>query len=135
MLGSELKTAVLQSALTLAFLADQAWRMGDAIARTLYRLLISRTHLLAWTTAAQSRQMPRLGLRGFYLTMMGGTVLALVASLAALIYAPMNWPLILPLAMLWLGGPIIALWSSRAPTATLRIALSDPCLLYTSRCV
>ena len=126
MLGSELTTAVLQSALTLAFLADQAWRMGDAIARTLYRLLISRTHLLEWTTAAQSRQMPRLGLRGFYLTMMGGTVLALVVSLAALLYTPMNWPLILPLAMLWLGGPIIALWSSRAPTATLRIALSDP---------
>ena len=32
--------------LMIAFLADQAWLMGDAIVRTLIRLTLTRRHLL-----------------------------------------------------------------------------------------
>ena len=43
-----------QVALTLSLLAHQAYLMCDAVARTLYRKLVSKRRLLEWTTAAQA---------------------------------------------------------------------------------
>ncbi len=43
----------------LLSLPGEALLTADAIGRTLYRLLISRQHLLQWTTAAQLMQRPR----------------------------------------------------------------------------
>ncbi len=40
--------------------------MTDAIARTLFRLFVSRRQLLEWVTAAQAKISVRLDLRGFY---------------------------------------------------------------------
>ena len=46
----------------ISFLAHQAWLMGDAIARTLTRLFVTRRHLLEWVPAAQAAIGPRLDL-------------------------------------------------------------------------
>ena len=70
------------SALTIVFLADQAWLMADAITRTLVRLFITRRNLLEWVPAAQATKKPRLDLLGFYRRMAGG-----IFSNAAKIYA------------------------------------------------
>src|SRR5690606_3933413 len=69
---TDLQTAAQQLLLTLVFLPDQSWRMGDAVARTLWRLCITRRHLLEWMTAAQINGSPRLSLNGFYRKMIGG---------------------------------------------------------------
>lgn len=61
----DFRTAATQVFLSVAFLADQARCMGDAIARTLVRVLLTRRHLLEWTTAAQSMRNPRLALAAF----------------------------------------------------------------------
>ena len=53
-LGADLRLALAQSALMISFLAHQAWLMGDAIARTLIRLFVTRRHLLEWVPAAQA---------------------------------------------------------------------------------
>ena len=124
MLAGDLRLAVLQTAFSLAFLADQAWRMLDAITRTLVRLLVTRRKLLEWTTAAQSAQAPRLDVQGFYRQMAGGTVLGLAMAVAALFLAPTSWPLVLPFALLWLAAPWLALWASRAPVLDDRTALA-----------
>ena len=55
-LGGDLRLAATLSALNITFLADQAWLMGDAIARTQWRLFVSRRQLLEWTPAAQMRR-------------------------------------------------------------------------------
>ncbi len=116
-LSRDLKMAVLQIGLGLAFLPDQAWRNGDAILRTLFRLAVSRKHLLEWTTAASSGGRARLALVGFYRDMAGGTALAMVLLAGCLALSPVSWPLILPLALIWLAAPAIALWVSRSPPA------------------
>ncbi|MDP3815755.1 GH36-type glycosyl hydrolase domain-containing protein, partial [Pseudomonas sp.] len=121
----DLLLALLQSALNLTFLADQSWRMLDAIARTLSRLLITRRNLLEWTTAAQSAISPRLNLGGFYRGMAGGTSLGLLLCAGAVAASPAIWPLVLPFALLWLGAPAIALWASRAPKVARRLQLSS----------
>ena len=51
-LGADLWLALSQTALPVTFLAHQAWSMADAIGRTLFRLFVSRRHLLEWVTAA-----------------------------------------------------------------------------------
>src|SRR5690606_40383065 len=50
-LFADVRVATQQLLLSLVFLADQSWQMGDAIVRTLWRLSISRRYLLEWTTA------------------------------------------------------------------------------------
>jgi cyclic beta-1,2-glucan synthetase len=122
-LAAELQLAAFRTLLSLIFLADQAWRAGDAGLRTLLRLFITRRHLLEWTTAARSSASPRLDIRGFYLQMAGGTALAAVMAVAALVHAPSCWPLVLPLALLWLGAPAVAQWVSRSPTVRQRRTL------------
>ena len=125
-LAADLRVAGLQTVLSAAFLADQAWRMGDAIVRTLTRLFVTRRRLLEWTTAAQSQGSPRLDLRGFYRRMAGGTALGLALAAGAIAFAPRHWPLVVPFALLWLAAPALALWSSRSPAVARRLAMSDP---------
>ena len=63
-LGGDLRLALALSTLTIAFLADQAWLMADAIGRTLWRLGVSRRHLLEWVPAAQATIGPSSRLAG-----------------------------------------------------------------------
>ncbi|HWL71332.1 MAG TPA: glucoamylase family protein [Geminicoccus sp.] len=124
-LAADLRLAALQTVLSIAFLADQAWRMGDAIIRTLTRLFVTRRNLLEWTTAAQSMLSPRLDLVGFYRRMAGGTALGLAAVAIAVIFAPDSWPVALPFALLWLAAPAIALWISRSPKTTAQLFVPE----------
>jgi cyclic beta-1,2-glucan synthetase len=117
--------AAAQTLLSLAFLPDQAWRMLDAIGRTLTRLAISRRNLLEWTTAAQSAGSPRLNLQGFYRGMAGGTTLGLLATAGAVVFAPSSWPVVLPFALLWLSAPALALRASRSPRLARSLILSE----------
>ena len=123
-LGSDLRLALAQSALTVTFLAHQAWLMGDAIARTLVRLFVTRRHLLEWVPAAQATIGPRLDLLGFYRVMAGGVVLGVLAVLVALLSGHGTWPLAVPLAALWIASPAIARWISRPPPVAGRMSVS-----------
>ena len=123
-LAGEVRLAAQQTLLTVVFLPDQAWRMGDAIVRTLLRLLVTRRHLLEWTTAAQSSGRPRLTLAGFYRQMAGGTALAMAMAVATVLVAPASWPLVLPFALLWLAAPAVALWASRSPPVARQLVVS-----------
>jgi cyclic beta-1,2-glucan synthetase len=120
--ASDAALAVAQVGLSVTFLADQAWRMADAIVRTLARLYGTRRGLLQWVTAAQSQTGQRLDLAVFYRRMAGGVLLA--ASAAALVavsvfrsgsWAVGLWPA--PLLVLWALAPAVARWISLPPTA------------------
>ncbi|HLV84978.1 MAG TPA: glucoamylase family protein, partial [Devosia sp.] len=122
---ADLRIAAMQIFLVIAFLPDQAWRMGDAIVRTLNRLFITRRNLLEWTTAAQSMNRPELDLPGFYRFMAGGTAFGLIICAGAVILAPGSWPLVLPFALLWFCAPALARWASRPPALPRRLVLSE----------
>ena len=114
-LASDLAVAARRTFFALAFLADQAWQALDGITRTITRVYWSRRNLLEWTTAAQSSASPRLDLQGFATRMVGGLVLSFALGFFALIYSPASWPLVAPLALLWLAAPALALYVSRPP--------------------
>jgi cyclic beta-1,2-glucan synthetase len=124
-LRDDLRLAVQQWLLSLTFLPDQAWRMLDAIIRTLYRLGISRRLLLEWTTAAQAGAGPRLTLAGCYRQMAAGTALGLIGCALVVAVMPSHWPLVLPLALLWAAAPALALYTSRPPAVAPALEVDD----------
>ena len=124
-LGEDLRLAVTLSALNITFLADQAWSMGDAIARTLWRLFVSRRHLLEWTPAAQSSAAKRLDLQGFTVRMSGAFVLAAAALLLTLLFGHGGWPIATPFIALWLISPAVARYVSLPPRADAAAKVSE----------
>jgi len=68
--------------LRLLLLPQEALTQGDAVLRTLYRLLVSRRHLLEWTTAAEAAQKNKQpDMRYFYMSMAAAGGLALLCLL------------------------------------------------------
>jgi cyclic beta-1,2-glucan synthetase len=124
-LRGDLRLAVGLSFLQTAFLAHQAWLMGDAIVRTLVRMLVTRRHLLEWVPAAQATIDPRLGFRGFYRRMAGALIISAMAAAVAVLLGHGTWPLALALAALWMASPAIARRASLAPTVSPWLPLSD----------
>lgn len=97
-----------QLVLTVTLLAHQAWLMTDAAVRTLYRLLISRRHLLQWVTAAQAEAGLRLRMDVFVRYMWSAVVIGIVAAALVTRLHPAAWPLALSFVVLWIASPAIA---------------------------
>jgi len=116
---ADLRLALARLGLSIVFLPQQAWSMSDAIARTLFRVLLSHRHLLEWTTAAEASARGRLTLAATFLRMRGGLVLALL-GMAASAWAAWRfgnygaWAGV-PFAFAWFASPAVAYGSSLAP--------------------
>jgi len=115
-LAADVLDALSQAALLVVFLAHQAWLMLDAIGRTLYRLFVSRRHLLDWTTAAQSKSMLRTDWIGFAGQMTGSLFIMSLAALFVWRTGSAAMPVAVPFILAWLFAPAIARWVSVAPT-------------------
>lgn len=112
-----LLTAFLQSLVQLVSLPYQTVVMADAIARTLYRLAVSKRKLLEWTSSAEvdrrSRSASASAISGIWV----GHALSVLFGAAALMFA--NGALRacgLAIAVLWLLAPFAVRWLNGAPT-------------------
>ena len=102
----------------VTFLPYQTWLMSDAILRTLGRLVITRTQLLEWVTAAQAEDAYTFNLAGMYRRMAGGIVLAVVAGGVATFGRHESWAAAAPFILLWVASPVVARWVSLPPRLT-----------------
>jgi cyclic beta-1,2-glucan synthetase len=118
--------ASIRSLLALAFLPYEAMLDLDAIVTTLYRLYISRRHLLSWTTSAQSVRMlggeinPEITWQKMIASLFWGVVLVGVL----LFFDPSVVIVATPELVLWLLAPEIAYLISR-PIKVKRSPLSE----------
>ena len=114
--AEDLGIGLSQTALRIIFLAHSASVRADAIARTLWRLAVSRKHLLEWTPAAQAHLGVDLEVSGVYRRMRGALWLA--AGAAALVAASGGaaWPYAAPFVAAWALSPLVALRISRPST-------------------
>jgi len=120
-LATDLRLAVTLSGLNLIFLAHQAVLMGDAILRTLVRLLLLHRHLLEWLPAAQAGNGRRLGKLGFYQRMAGAPLLGLIGvGLAWSTGELVSLAVATPIALSWLLSPLVAYLISRPPALPMR---------------
>ena len=102
-----------QISLHVAFMAHNATLMLDAIGRTLYRLFVSRKHLLEWKTTQQIHSVTR-GSLGYYYRLMWASP-AIGAMCAVVVYAvhPANAPIATVFGLIWIVAPALARWISQ----------------------
>nr|MBA3759591.1 hypothetical protein [Gemmatimonadales bacterium] len=116
--GRDFAVSVQQIALTLIFLPHQAWVSADGIIRTMWRMLVSRRHLLEWQTASQTERGMSGSPRIVWRNMWPAVVLA-AAILGAVLWravaepdaAAPPWQIavaVLPLILIWITSPAIA---------------------------
>jgi len=106
--------AAKQFILYLTCLPHEAWYSLDAILRTIWRVLVSRRHLLEWTPCDQLNKQQKDTLAEWIAHMWMGPLAACAVTIglltnnhvASLICA-------LPLLILWLFSPLIMRWLSR----------------------
>ncbi len=84
----------------------------DAILRALWRMSVSRQHLLQWTTAAQAQSTAQYTLRSFVLAHLGSSVISILLGLLALVSIPDSLAGA-GLFLLWALSPVLAWWVSR----------------------
>ncbi len=108
-----LPATIGQMILGAAFLPNQAVLALDAIARTLYRLLVSHRLMLEWETAAAAESRLGVGLRQFFRSMW--QAVALAAGLGGLVawVNPDALPAAAPWLVAWLLSPVVAWYVSR----------------------
>nr|WP_256734806.1 glucoamylase family protein [Variovorax sp. dw_954] len=112
--SGDLLRALAGAAWQFSQLWAQAWLLMNATLRAAWRLLVSRRHLLEWTTAeqaeAQAGHSPGAFLRA------GAWPSAACVALAALaLGSPHPWLGALLFAV-WACAPLVAWWSSRPPS-------------------
>ncbi|KKO48342.1 glycosyl transferase [Arsukibacterium sp. MJ3] len=121
---SDVQQTASQSLLNIMLLADQAWRMSHAVGITLWRLLVSRKHLLQWVTAAHSGAQQRLNVVGYYRQMAPGLVLAWLSAGLVVWLAPQNLLLLLPFLTAWNLAPALMYWLSLPTSQQKTVTLS-----------
>jgi cyclic beta-1,2-glucan synthetase len=114
-LFQDLSLGLAQIAMTLTFLAYQAWLMSDAIIRTLVRLFVTRKNLLEWTTAAQAKYAVDLNLLNIYKRMAGGVSLAAAVAILLSFGRHQGLDASLPFLFAWAAAPAVARWISSPP--------------------
>jgi cellobiose phosphorylase len=102
---------VLVTILTLPF---QIALLLDAIGRTLYRLFVSKRHLLEWVSSAEIERRIRGGRHRVLLGMYGGYALVFVFALAAALSGvpAIRWTG-LALSVVWAIAPLVVRWLDR----------------------
>lgn len=131
LLGPHLSTTLRSSAMhlaqalfTLACLPYDAYFSLGAIARTLWRMLITRKHLLEWQPSEQQDGKERDDLGASFRAMWIAPALASATSVLLRLVEPSGLPEAAPLLLLWLLSPAIAWWISR-PLAVRKERLSS----------
>ncbi|MDO8419538.1 MAG: glucoamylase family protein, partial [Rubrivivax sp.] len=115
--GADLARALGGGLWHLALLLQHALLVTDAIARTLYRMVVSRRHLLQWTTAAAAQAAAQTTLGGAWRMhrAVPAVALALLASVLAAGAAAPVWSV--ALCALWAAAPLWTWWASRPRAA------------------
>ncbi len=101
-------------ALRVVLMAHNAWMMGDAILRTLYRLFVSRRHMLEWRTASQAHSGGANSVSGYYRLMFGAVVIGLLGFLVPLLADSTGAVVAFFFALFWAASPAFALLISRS---------------------
>lgn len=108
----DVSRSIAASAWHVCQLAAHAALMLDAMARALWRMAMSRRHLLQWTTAAQAQASAQYSL-GAFLRRHAVIALACLCLALAAVWSPHPvWgPVLL---VLWAMAPLTAWWVSRS---------------------
>lgn len=105
----------LRAGLSLAWLPFEAYYSLDAVARTLWRMAVSKRRLLQWSPSRDVERTSVNDLYGLYRSLWIAPALALLL-VGLLSVTPLLLLLASPVLLLWLASPALAWWLSRTST-------------------
>jgi cyclic beta-1,2-glucan synthetase len=111
---SDIRSANAQVALRIVFIADSAFRMIDAIVRSIYRLFVSRKQMLEWRTAASIQSSAQGTPQDYYRSMWHAPVAAVVALMIAALPDDNAFLVGIPFVLLWVFSPLVAWYVSQS---------------------
>ncbi|TKT82678.1 glucoamylase family protein [Aquamicrobium sp. LC103] len=106
--------ATAQVAFRVVLIADNAWSMADAIGRTLYRMFVSRRHLLEWRTASQANKNSADDIASYYRMMSGSVVIAGIGLAVPMAAGSTGVVIAFFFSLFWIGSPAFAWLVSRS---------------------
>ncbi|MDQ3287791.1 MAG: cyclic beta 1-2 glucan synthetase [Pseudomonadota bacterium] len=118
--------------LTLASLPFEAVMSLDAIVRTLWRMAVSRRHLLQWSPSSEVDRSLGQGWKSSVRTMWSGPAVAIVVGVVVALLRPQALPVAVPVLLTWLISPLLMWWLSR-PRERSTAALSHDQTLFLRR--
>lgn len=108
---SGINASLLRGLFTLATLPDKAYMSANAICKTLYRLKVSKKHMLEWVTA---EKMAKKDIKSYYINMAPNIILGILGILYIFINAKNPFSvLIFVISLLWLIAPAIMCYISK----------------------
>ena len=114
----------IQNLFSLICLPYEAAVYTDAILRTLWRLLLSRRHLLEWSSSDRPEHAIHKNLAGMLAIMWVGPVMAITIAVYLSLYYPYTLIVAEPVAVLWIFSPVVA-WIMSTPSSSQAVKLSD----------
>jgi len=102
--------------LSVAWLPHEAAFGLDAILRSLWRMTVSRRHLLEWRSSSEVERQGRGARAVPWRAMWAGPALAISLMAILSFVRPSVLPVAMPLLLLWSLSPVLAWWVSRSKT-------------------
>jgi len=112
---STIKNSLMKAILTIMTLPDKAYMSWNAEFTSLYRMLISKKHLLEWVTAEEAEKNSKNDLKNYYYSMLPNLAAGLVGIGFLLLLDIEIWQKLafLSISILWLIAPAVMYFISR----------------------
>jgi cyclic beta-1,2-glucan synthetase len=104
-----------RAAVNVACLAHEAWVAAGAILRTLWRLGVSRRHLLQWNPSSEVERSLAADRSADWRGMLPGSVIAIGVALLLLWLRPGALAVAGPILLAWMWAPAVMTWLSSPP--------------------
>jgi len=104
--GANVLAGLVHALVGLGLLAQQAWLMVDAIGVTLFRLLVTRRHLLKWVTALQAKITSGHALKSLIGPLSSATAVVAAAAAVIALCHPAGLAGAAPFLLLWWLAPL-----------------------------
>lgn len=112
---STIKNSLMKAILAIMTLPDKAYMSWNAEFTSLYRMLISKRHLLEWVTAEEAEKNSKNDLKNYYYSMLPNIAAGLIGIGFLLLLDIEIWQKIvfLSISILWLIAPAVMYFISR----------------------
>ena len=112
---STIKNSFIKAVLSISILPDKAYMSCNAELTSLYRMLISKKHLLEWVTAEEAEKNLKNDLKNYYLQMMPNIIAGLIGLGIVVItdFEILSQIVIIVLSLLWIIAPSVMYYISK----------------------
>ena len=107
---NSVKASIIRGILEISFLPHKAYYSASSIIKTIYRMNVSKKHLLEWITAEKAEAQAKTDLFSYYKFMSVNLALGVLNLVSGVVTSRV---ILIALGILWLMGPLIAWYISK----------------------